>query len=1183
MTEMTKLDMKTRITKITIISFLLLGSFTLSNTKFAILPSGIIFENFNDFSEGTNDNLTINPNRYISLNDNSWSNITSPGPLARYMHSMAIDNHNQTIVLFGGSIVYDPFSDTWVYNLTDNTWTQMSPTTSPPGRSRYSMVYDSTSDKFIVFGGLISGSRDFFGDTWVYDLAADTWTQMSPSTSPSARNGHSMVYDSNSDRVILFGGNNYSMVFDDTWTYSYTADTWTQMSPENAPSKRWYTSMVYDSTSKMTILFGGYDGTSEFNDTWVYNLTTDTWTQMNPVNAPTERQLAPMVYDSNYHKVILFGGTSYPISLNDTWVYDPSTNVWFPMTPSPSPSARQGHTMVYDNTSDQVILFGGANGTLTTAFYFDDTWAYSYEIPLYLLSPEDKTYTSPMSGYYPATYGFENEAVGTSGLDIAFVDMYDTSDITEVLILEELDGHKNILKAKEATGWEFVYNNVTDQMSGTVEFWAQVDDATQDQAFVLRDEGNPCIELWVEFDQFHWRDKNDIIYDVKSCLDDTWYHWRIDFRADNTFDWYIDGVKELDNQDMRRNLIDGIDQVFFKEYDPDAGWYLDAVGYSWDPGYTVGDNLNEGLLLSYFFPTPLNWTGYSLDGGVNVTILGNTTIPMPVLGTHTIQVFGNDSAGIYYQSKLRSFHVSPIELLSPEDKTYNAPMSGYYAGPYGFEDCPLGEIPLSWEYTYPDGNGFIRVEAELDGHKNVAQMRKTGGGTRAALFKYFTSNVSKGIIEFWFYKDTAAALDATKFAITGEGGFIEFGVENMDLYANRWVDRVIVGDNVVTANTWHHVQIDFDISQGGYQVVFDGVLYGSGYAYTFQNTPTHFYHFSTGTHWSGAHPNYGTWFDAFGFSFESGYEVGDNLKEGLLLSYNNQISLDWTGYSLDGGVNVTILGNTTIPMPVLGTHTIQVFGNVSTGDYYRSELRSFQIEPPIPPSVPLNLAATAGENFVTLSWSIPSSDGGSEITHYNIYRGTTTGSYSLLGNTPSTGYKDTTAVGGTTYYYVVTAVNSVGESMFSNEESATPDTPVTAPDPPQNLEATAGENSVTLSWSPPSTDGGSVITHYNIYRGTSSGSYSLLGNTPSTGYKDTNAIGGTTYYYVVTAVNSVGESTFSNEAKATPSKPQDTTATTATTTTTEASGPGISPSPGVLTILLFLGILVVFARKRKKS
>jgi len=71
-------------------------------------------------------------------------------------------------------------------------------------------------------------------------------------------------------------------------------------------------------------------------------------------------------------------------------------------------------------------------------------------------------------------------------------------------------------------------------------------------------------------------------------------------------------------------------------------YYTDALSYSWDPNYNIGNNLNQGLLLSYTNNTELSWIGYSLDGQANKTISGNKTIPIPSLGLHKIQVFGNN-------------------------------------------------------------------------------------------------------------------------------------------------------------------------------------------------------------------------------------------------------------------------------------------------------------------------------------------------------------------------------------------------------------------------------------------------------------------------------------------------------------------------------------------------------------
>ena len=97
----------------------------------------------------------------------------------------------------------------------------------------------------------------------------------------------------------------------------------------------------------------------------------------------------------------------------------------------------------------------------------------------------------------------------------------------------------------------------------------------------------------------------------------------------------------------------------------------------------------------------------------------------------------------------------------------------------------------------------------------------------------------------------------------------------------------------------------------------------------------------------------------------------------------------------------------------------------------------------IPPSVPQALTATAGEMFVYLTWIAPGSDGGSAITGYRVYRGTSSGEFSLSFFTSDTDYNDTLVTGDTAYYYVVTAVNSIGESLSSDEVLGTPFLPPT--------------------------------------------------------------------------------------------------------------------------------------------
>ena len=114
------------------------------------------------------------------------------------------------------------------------------------------------------------------------------------------------------------------------------------------------------------------------------------------------------------------------------------------------------------------------------------------------------------------------------------------------------------------------------------------------------------------------------------------------------------------------------------------------------------------------------------------------------------------------------------------------------------------------------------------------------------------------------------------------------------------------------------------------------------------------------------------------------------------------------------------------------------------------------------PGAPTLNTPTAGNANVALSWSAPSSDGGAAISGYKVYRGTSSGGETLLTSLGVvTSFTDSTAANGTTYYYQVTAVNSVGESIRSTERSATPQLPLTVPGAPTLNSASWGNASVT--------------------------------------------------------------------------------------------------------------------------
>ena len=146
---------------------------------------------------------------------------------------------------------------------------------------------------------------------------------------------------------------------------------------------------------------------------------------------------------------------------------------------------------------------------------------------------------------------------------------------------------------------------------------------------------------------------------------------------------------------------------------------------------------------------------------------------------------------------------------------------------------------------------------------------------------------------------------------------------------------------------------------------------------------------------------------------------------------------------------------------------------------------------------------------MTLNWNASSG-----ASSYNVKRSTISGGpYTTIATgVTSTSYTNTGLANGTTYFYVVSAVNAVGESGNSNQVSATPQNTQTPPAAPAGLIATAGSAQVSLSW-----NASSGATSYNVKRSTTSGGpfTTIATGVTSTSFTNTGLTNGTTFFFVV--------------------------------------------------------------------
>jgi hypothetical protein len=362
-------------------------------------------------------------------------------PSPRLAPRMAFVEESGAGILFGGRGLTDPATglehatdETWAWNR--NHWVQLFPETTPPARSVHAMVYDSARKRIVMFGGRKEATvvRQKFGihaDTWawVQEDGEWTWRDLAPASAPTARFFHSMAYDRDRDRVVLFGGFHYgtdgklTALMDtweldgETWTrvgetgpqvskpllvfdaarhetlmlatdvsaktvmYSWNTDAnrWDSVTPAALPPCVNEAQLVYQVHNERPLLTGGLCGGSGFVDE-TYEWDGSTWTKItHPRNGSTSRQVdAAIAYDTVAQQTVRFGGHSSVTAFPDAQTYVYRSTRWRPVSSNGNPGPRSMPLFRRDAERGVSWLFGGLSEYSydTSIDYYSDIWAY---------------------------------------------------------------------------------------------------------------------------------------------------------------------------------------------------------------------------------------------------------------------------------------------------------------------------------------------------------------------------------------------------------------------------------------------------------------------------------------------------------------------------------------------------------------------------------------------------------------------------------------------------------------------------------------------------------------------------------------------------------------------------------------------------------------------------------------
>ncbi|MBK8974904.1 MAG: hypothetical protein IPM29_03180 [Planctomycetes bacterium] len=286
----------------------------------------------------------------------TWSVVSQVGPPVRDGHAMVWDPTRQRVLLHGGSDAQGrALGDTWEWDGARRSWTQVSQTGPQPMRRGFAMAFDGLAGRAVLFGGFAAG---YLADTWQWDGSTGRWT-LSATAGPSARAGHAMIYDPMSHRVLLIGGGETQAIpprlVGDLWAWDGTTNTWTRVADAGLTPRAGHVA-AYDPTRRRSCVFGGFVGyASEWlGDTWEWD--GSRWL----LGAPSPRQELAAAWDVGRHRLVLFGGADVYLGAQaDTWEWD--GEVWELRVAGSAPPPRRNHAMAYDAGRGVSVLLGGSD------------------------------------------------------------------------------------------------------------------------------------------------------------------------------------------------------------------------------------------------------------------------------------------------------------------------------------------------------------------------------------------------------------------------------------------------------------------------------------------------------------------------------------------------------------------------------------------------------------------------------------------------------------------------------------------------------------------------------------------------------------------------------------------------------------------------------------------------------
>lgn len=306
-----------------------------------------------------------------------------------------------------GESVYDPaagytlFLDsqgsTWSY-LTGR-WSNITASldSSPPARFSAVMVYDTQLEGVLLFGGLALGTADPLDDTW--EFSGGQWHNLTSSLAESPPAAGEVIYDTAPISAAYDSHTNSVVLLDGPQTWVFNNSQWSPVSTAISPGSRSVAGMADDPADQDVVLFGGVNIStgSYVNDTWSFN--GSDWTRLHPTFSPPAEGFVGFAYFPPGGYPLLAGGDNATGAVGGVWKF--TAGSWEAIPSSSRPFAPLA-ALTFDAHDGYAFLINQAMGG-GNAF-----WVYGPPLG----EPEVSISAVPTSGAVPLNVSFRPTVSG---------------------------------------------------------------------------------------------------------------------------------------------------------------------------------------------------------------------------------------------------------------------------------------------------------------------------------------------------------------------------------------------------------------------------------------------------------------------------------------------------------------------------------------------------------------------------------------------------------------------------------------------------------------------------------------------------------------------------------------------------------------------------------------------------